>query len=280
MEWSRDEVLAVVKRSPDRVAAHDKAGWVGLFADGAVVEDPVGGPPARKGADERDGDDELGRFYDVYIAPNEIRFEVLADVVQGLTVVRDVNIATRTPNGAKVELPAYLIYELGEVDGALRVKRMRAFWELRGVTGDAMKGGPRTLVAMTALTTRMLRIQGFANVSTYLEGLWRGIFERGHEAVRELGRAVSERDLAGLRALFADDEPRIEIDPGKRLSCRNLLESFGPGASLEVSAPISAGFFTAFRCTLVTRGAPRSGVGLLAFDSQRFCTSARLFLVS
>lgn len=279
MEWSRDEVLAVVKRSPDRVAAHDKAGWVGLFADGAVVEDPVGGPPARKGADPQEGDDELGRFYDVYIAPNDVRFEVLADVVQETTVVRDVNITTRTPNDARVELPAYLIYELGEVDGGLRVKRMRAFWELRGVTASALKGGPKTLIAMTGLTARMLRIQGFSNVSTYLEGLWRGIFERGHEAARELGRVIGERDLAGLRALFADDEPRIELDLGERFSPRSLLEGLGQGASLEVDAPISAGYFTAFRCTLTARGARRSGVGLLEFDAHtRLCTEARLFL--
>ncbi|MDI1430075.1 nuclear transport factor 2 family protein [Polyangium sorediatum] len=279
MEWSRDDVLAVVKRSPDRVAAHDKEGWVGLFTHGAVVEDPVGGPPARKGADPRDGDDELGRFYDVYIAPNEVRFEVLADVVQGLTVVRDVNITTRTPNGARVELPAYLIYELGEVDSVLRVQRMRAFWELRGVTMSALKGGPTTLIAMTGLTARMLRIQGFSNVSTYLEGLWRGMFERGHAAAEEFARAIRERDLAGLRGLFADDEPRIEIEPGKRHSPRSVFDALGPGASLEVEAPISAGFFTAFRCTLTAHGARRSGVGLFEFDPHtRFCTSARLYL--
>ncbi|WP_170319469.1 nuclear transport factor 2 family protein [Polyangium spumosum] len=279
MEWSRDEVHAVVKSSPDRVAAHDKAGWVGLFADGAVVEDPVGGPPARKGADGRDGDDELGRFYDVYIAPNDIRFEVLADVVQGLTVVRDVNIETRTPNGARVELPAYLIYELGEVSGALRVKRMRAFWALRGVTMSALRGGPRTLIAMTQLTGRMLAIQGFSSVSTYLEGLWRGIFERGHEAARELARGIGERDLAGLRGLFVDDEPRIEIDPGERFSSHGLLNALGQGASLEVDAPISAGFFTAFRCSLTALGSRRRGIGLLEFDPHtRSCAEARLFL--
>ncbi|MDI1443629.1 nuclear transport factor 2 family protein [Polyangium sp. 6x1] len=279
MEWSRDDVLAVVKRSPDRVAAHDKEGWVGLFAHGAVVEDPVGGPPARKGADPLDGDDELGRFYDVYIGPNDVRFEVLADVVQGLTVVRDVNIATRTPNDARVELPAYLIYELVELDGALRVKRMRAFWELRRVTADALKGGPKSLIAMTGLTARMLRIQGFSNVSTYLEGLWRGMFERGHAAAEELARAIGERDLAAMRGLFPDDAPRIELDPGERHSPRGLLDALGPGASLEVEAPISAGFFTAFRCTVTAHGAPRSGVGLLEFDPRtRFCTSARLYL--
>ncbi|MDC3953417.1 nuclear transport factor 2 family protein [Polyangium jinanense] len=279
MEWSRDDVLAVVKSSPDRVAAHDKAGWVGLFAHGAVVEDPVGGPPARKGADPRDGDDELGRFYDVYIAPNDVHFEVLADVVQGLVVVRDVNITTRTPNDARVALPAYLIYELGEFDGALRVTRMRAFWELRGVTAAALKGGPKSLIAMTGLTARMLRIQGFSNVSTYLEGLWRGIFERGHATVEELARTIGERDLAGLRGLFTDDEPRIEIDPGKRYTPRSLFDALGPGASLEVEAPISAGFFTGFRCTLMAHGARRSGIGLLEFDPHtRSCTSARLYL--
>ena len=132
---------------------------------------------------------------------------------------------------------------------------------------------------MTKLTGRMLMIQGFSNVSTYLEGLWRGIFERGHEAARELARTIGERDLAGLRGLFVDDEPRIEIDPGQRFTARSLLDALGQGASLEVEAPISAGYFTAFRCSLTAFGARRRGVGLLEFDPHtRVCTEARLFL--
>ncbi|MBL7660525.1 transporter, partial [Escherichia coli] len=42
---NRDELLAAVERSPQAAAAHDRAGWVGLFTGDARVEDPVGSQP-------------------------------------------------------------------------------------------------------------------------------------------------------------------------------------------------------------------------------------------
>jgi len=278
MEWSREQVLAFVRRSPEFVAAHDKEGWVGLFAPGAVVEDPVGSSPARKGEGVRDGDDELGRFYETYIARNDVRFEVLRDIVKSTTVVRDVVITTKTPNGATVELPAYLIYECEDAGGALAVRRMRAFWELRGVTKHALTSGLGSIVAMTSLTARMVQIQGASSVSTYLEGLWRGIFDRGHEAARSLATAIAERDEAALRAIFAGDGA-IELEPGEKIAPARLLSALGPGAELAVEAPLSSGFFTGFRVTLVRGGAKKSGVALLEFDPHtRLCASARFFI--
>ena len=45
-------------------------GWLNLFSTSAVVEDPVGAGQNRKGKDMRKGKDGLGRFYDIFIAPN------------------------------------------------------------------------------------------------------------------------------------------------------------------------------------------------------------------
>lgn len=38
----RERLLAAVERSPHAAAAHDRAGWVGLFTGDGRVEDPVG----------------------------------------------------------------------------------------------------------------------------------------------------------------------------------------------------------------------------------------------
>jgi hypothetical protein len=62
MSHSREALLAVVERSPACVAVHDRAGWLDLFSDDAVVEDPVGSAPAPKASGV------LGRFYDTFIA--------------------------------------------------------------------------------------------------------------------------------------------------------------------------------------------------------------------
>ena len=72
--------LDLVKASPATVAAHDRSGWMDLFALYAMVEDPVGGAPHHSGGFDRRsgrrGHTVLGRFYDTYIAPNQVRFAV------------------------------------------------------------------------------------------------------------------------------------------------------------------------------------------------------------
>lgn len=64
---NRDELLAAVERSPQAAAAHDRAGWVGLFTGDARVEDPVGSQP-------QVGHEAIGRFYDTFIGPRDITF--------------------------------------------------------------------------------------------------------------------------------------------------------------------------------------------------------------
>ena len=43
--YNAAQCLALVERSPKAVAAHDKAGWLAIFAEYNIVEDPVGSRP-------------------------------------------------------------------------------------------------------------------------------------------------------------------------------------------------------------------------------------------
>lgn len=110
------ELLATVEASPRAVAAHDRAAWVGLFADSASVEDPVGSRP-------HIGRAAIERFYETFIAPNGIAFDVEHDVVSGMTVFRDLSIATTMSTGVTLHVPMHLRYDLSEVDGELKVQR-------------------------------------------------------------------------------------------------------------------------------------------------------------
>jgi hypothetical protein len=103
----RQKLYELVKRSPELVDRHDREGWLGLFSSSAVVEDPVGAGWNCKGRDWRGGCDGLGRFYDIFIGPNEIKFRVNQDIVMEREVVRDILIHTRLPNGAVSEVMAY-----------------------------------------------------------------------------------------------------------------------------------------------------------------------------
>jgi ketosteroid isomerase-like protein len=271
MSATRQELLAVVERSPERVAAHDRESWLALFRDDALVEDPVGSPPARKATGA------LGRFWDTFIAPHQIRFEVRRDHVIGRDVFRDAVIHTRIGPHVAIEVPAYLLYQLDD-DGAhgLQVSRMAAHWQLGRLSLGALKLGPRAWLPMTRLFGRMLRLMGLSWVGGYLASLWSGIGARGLTAATELARALAARDAAALAALFVDDTATVELG-ATRLKPSALLTALPPASRLEIAAPVTAGWTTSFRFR-IDGPTPLEGLALLEFaqDSRRI-RRARFF---
>src|SRR5688572_30013235 len=109
-------LLAYVARSPKLCAAHDRAGWCGLFAADAEVDDPVGSRPHR-------GREAIERFYDTFIAPNALTFSVEHDIVCGMSVMRDLNILSVMSTGLRVTVPMHLRYDLVDDSGALKLAR-------------------------------------------------------------------------------------------------------------------------------------------------------------
>ena len=282
MDALRQRFLDAAKASPECVAKHDKAGWLALFAEGGVVEDPVGSAPNRKGhfrGRSRSGDDELGLFYETFIAPNEIRFEVLRDIVSETEVVRDVLIHTTLSTGLQVSVPAYLIYEMTEEDGEIRIARLAAHWELPRLSLQTLRGGLKGWTSMLRLSGKMLRIQGVAGMAGYSKGMLRGIFGRGRTVLSELCEAVARADEAAIAGLFVDGAAGIELPAGQERSPHQLLEHLGPGARLTPSDPNAAGWTTAFRFELERSEGSEAGIGFLAFrPGTRKLVSARFYL--
>ncbi|HEX8950711.1 MAG TPA: nuclear transport factor 2 family protein, partial [Polyangia bacterium] len=270
MAATRQELLAVVERSPERVAAHDRESWLALFGDDALVEDPVGSPPARKATGA------LGRFWDTFIAPHQIRFEVRRDHVVGREVFRDAIIHTRIGPHVAIEVPAYLLYQLDDGADGLQVSRMAAHWQLGRLSLGALKLGPRAWLPMTRLFGRMLRLMGLSWVGGYLASLWSGIGARGLRAAHELARALEARDAAALAALFVDDAATVELG-ATRLAPSALLSALPPPSRLEIAAPVTAGWTTSFRFRL-DGPTPSEGLALLEFAPEtRRTRRARLF---
>ena len=116
-------LLAAVERSPQAAAAHDRTGWVGLFTVDGRVEDPVGSRPHA-------GPVEIGRFYDTFIGPRDIAFHRDLDIVRGSSVIRDLDLEVAMGSAVTMTIPAFLRYDLREVDGEWKVVTLRAYWEL------------------------------------------------------------------------------------------------------------------------------------------------------
>ena len=85
-----EPLLEFVERSPAAVAGHDRDAWCALFARAYSIEDPVGSAPQKPAYPEDRGP--LRRFFDTFIEPNEIRFLPRRDYVEGMQVLRDIEI--------------------------------------------------------------------------------------------------------------------------------------------------------------------------------------------
>lgn len=185
-------LLATVRASPDAVAVHDKAAWVGLFAADGEVNDPVGSRP-------HVGRAAIERFYETFIAPNDIRFEVDQDLVCGATVVRDVVIETRMATGLRVAVPAHIRYELVETGGGPRIRRLCAHWELLPMVGQTLRGGLRGMRTQLLLGARMLACQGPGGVLGFMRA-FRGVGRRGKRRAESLLAAAARGDAAAVAA--------------------------------------------------------------------------------
>jgi ketosteroid isomerase-like protein len=109
------------------VEAGDRAGWLALFADDAVVEDPVG--PSMLDPDGRGhhGPEAIAAFYDNVIGVNEsIRFDIRQSFLCGDEVANVGLIRINFVGGGGVEVDGVYCYRRS-AEGKLA--GIRAFWE-------------------------------------------------------------------------------------------------------------------------------------------------------
>ena len=272
-----EELLEIVQRSPAAVAAKDREAWLSIFAAYNIVEDPVGSRPHISGvfdrASGRRGNGPLMRFFDTFIAPNEIRFEVERDIVSGYAVARDLTIEIRMGPRVVVRVPMHLLYVLGEQGGALRVFRLAAHWELLPMVLQVMRFGLASLGPLTGLGWRMVRIQGLGGVAGFMRAL-RNIGQRGRDAVAAFARTFNERDSAALSALFAADASGISwLEPGRRVGPAQFLDRLD--GRVEFGKTLVSGYVVSV--SAVWREATQLRHGLILFE---FTTAGKIDRVS
>ncbi len=272
---SKEELLKTADRSPEAVARHDKQVWLSLFAKGAIVEDPVGTAPHRRNDNDGD-DDQLNRFYETFIAPNEITFHVYQDIVTSDAVVRDVNIEIESSTGLTINVPTYAIYEIVEENGNLKIARLAAHWELRSMVKQVISQRWPGLKMMTVLGLRMMRMQGVGGIRGYMKG-FSGIGQRGKDTVLRFMDALNSRDAKQLTDIFAADNSGIEFPVGEKgISPDLFVESVD--VDIAVSDLISAGMVTGFRFEVKGKTSAENGIGLFKFDVKtKKINSAQFF---
>ncbi len=119
-------------RSRAAVHAGDRQAWLDLFADDAVVQDPVGPSPMDPTGNGHRGREAIAAFYDTVIAQSEgIDFEIQESYLCG-DEVADVGIIRTTLAGGTHQAVVHGVYTY-RTNGDDKIAALRAFWEVDGL---------------------------------------------------------------------------------------------------------------------------------------------------
>lgn len=229
------DLLATVEQSPAAAAAHDRAGWVGLFSHDGRVEDPVGSRPHL-------GPEQIGRFYDTFIGPRDITFHRDLDIVWETTVIRDLQLEVAMGPSVTMHIPAMLRYDLSASDGTWQLQRLRAYWELPAMMRQFLGNGVAALPAGLQLSRSLLRNQRFSGAAGFAAGFRRPA-ARAKKPVRDFLTAISSGAVAVARSALSpgatvtsgDDTALDLTELGAQLTGARPTKLLAAGATVAVS---------------------------------------------
>lgn len=235
MDHTQSDLLAAVERSPRAAAAHDRAGWVGLFTGDGRVEDPVGSRPHLGAA-------QIGRFYDTFIGPRDITFHRGLDVVGGSAVIRDLELEVAMGPAVTMHIPAFLRYDLREVDGTWKIAVLRAYWELPTMMLQFLRNGRPAVPAGIQLSQALLANQRLRGTLGFAAGFRRAGARHKHRVGNFLDAVGSGDEFAARRTFsptatttFGDDEKVDVTDLIERLGGARWTKLIGAGPTVAAS---------------------------------------------
>jgi ketosteroid isomerase-like protein len=104
----------------------DREGWLALYAEDAVLEDPVGPSPWDPEGRGHRGKRALAAFWDRAIGPNRgLQFKVRERYTGGKEVASVLTVSTAVPGGQRIELGMVTIHRSNEQG---LIQSLRAFW--------------------------------------------------------------------------------------------------------------------------------------------------------
>lgn len=112
------------------VTRKDKDAWLALFAEDAVVEDPVGVSPLDPTGQGHHGRDAIAGFWDMAIAVGDIRFDLLQSHPCGDACANVAHLTKSFGPELKVEIDLVIVYRVN-ADG--KIISLKAYWEYEKV---------------------------------------------------------------------------------------------------------------------------------------------------
>ena len=122
------------KRSREAVIARDKEAWLDVFADDAVVEDPIGPSTFDPEGKSHRGLDAISAFWDTVIAPTDKLEFNYHTVYQCGDEEANIGAIVTTMGGHQMTTEGVFTYKVND-DGKLVA--LRAYWEMDRTAASA-----------------------------------------------------------------------------------------------------------------------------------------------
>lgn len=128
------------EESLTQVKAKNKAAWLELFADDAVLQDPVGVSPLDPSGLGHRGKEAIGRFWDAAIAPGQLETQIRESYPSGDECANVATFVNRMPNGVAIKTDLVTVYR---VDAGGKIVSLKAYWEYAKIAAqlEALLGG-------------------------------------------------------------------------------------------------------------------------------------------
>ena len=129
VDFAQDSIIPAQQASllsMRHVTAKNRASWLELFAEDAVVQDPVGFSPLDPSGLGHCGKDAIGRFWDKVIANQKGFYTIRESYPCANECANVLTVTQMLPNGRHLDISFVVVYRVNE---AGRIISLKAYWQ-------------------------------------------------------------------------------------------------------------------------------------------------------
>jgi hypothetical protein len=247
------DLTQLVEDSRHLVFIHDKIGWLATYHPEASIEDPVGTFAHR-------GEQELSRFYDTFIEPNEVTFVDQKILTTPMSQWRQSTVVVRAAD-YELRVPAYILYEAQRnANGNLRLAKMQAYWNM----SDTARTMRQTCQGFKTMMNRGCTMLSHLGMQKTIQFFWRGQF-------KHISKKQSEKELLKLTHAILlgkiapyDDLPLVIHSPAGAQAGDILYMD-----DLELSEMQISGYQIVGSFSMTYKNKPLQGIARIQFSTKK-----------
>jgi steroid Delta-isomerase len=118
--------LAASRKSGEFASRGDRESWLALFAEDAIVCDPVGESPLDPSGEGHRGKAAIASFWDNVIAPGSMDFQIVSSFPAGDECINVVKVVNTYPGDLSVTVNMAVLYR-ANAEG--KICSLRAYWD-------------------------------------------------------------------------------------------------------------------------------------------------------